>query len=117
MPGVVVTTAVRTGPTNAQVMPTATLFVAGVTVRGPEGKAIAVSSIAEFEAVYGGYTSDGWVNQTLENSLKRVARALMFRALSQMMHSMQLSNSTMQRRTLAWCLLLPVKVHGRTLVA
>lgn len=66
MPGVVVTTAVRTVPTNTQVMPTATLFVAGVTVRGPEGKAIAVSSIAEFEAVYGGYTSDGWVNQTLE---------------------------------------------------
>lgn len=65
MPGVVVTTAVRTGPTNAQVTPTATLFVAGVTERGPEGKAIAVNSIAEYETVYGGYTSSGWVHQTL----------------------------------------------------
>lgn len=66
MPGVVVTTAVRTGPTNTQVTPTATFFVAGVTVRGPEGKAIAVHSIAEYETVYGGYTSSGWVHQTLE---------------------------------------------------
>lgn len=66
MPGVVVTTAVRTGPTNVQVSPTATFFVAGVTERGPEGKAVAVTSIAEYETVYGGYTSSGWVHQTLE---------------------------------------------------
>lgn len=67
MPGVVVTTAVRTGPTNAQINPSATLFVAGVTTRGPEGKAVPVYSIAEYETVYGGYTSSGWVHQTLES--------------------------------------------------
>ncbi len=66
MPGVITTTAVRTGPTNVQVNPTATLFVAGVTSRGPEGKAVAVYSISEYEKVYGGYTSSGWVHQTLE---------------------------------------------------
>ncbi len=66
MSGVVVTTAVRTGPTNIQVTPTATFFVAGVTTRGPEGSAIAVHSIAEYETVYGGYTSSGYVHQTLE---------------------------------------------------
>ena len=65
MPGVVVTTAVRTGPTNNQVNPSATLFVAGVTTRGPEGKAIAVYSIAEYETVYGGYTSSGYTHQTI----------------------------------------------------
>ena len=65
MPGVVVTTAVRTGPTNTQVTPTATLFVAGVTTRGPEGKAVAVTSIADYEAIYGGPTTSGWVHQTL----------------------------------------------------
>lgn len=67
MPGVVVTTAVRTGPTNTQINPSATLFVAGVTTRGPEGKAVPVYSIAEYETVYGGYTSSGWVHQTLES--------------------------------------------------
>lgn len=65
MPGVVITTAVRTGPTNIQVTPTATLFIAGVTLRGPESLAVAVNSIAEYETVYGGYTSDGWVHQSL----------------------------------------------------
>lgn len=65
MPGVVVTTAVRTGPTNTQVTPTATLFVAGVTTRGPEGKAVAVTSIADYEAIYGGPSTSGWVHQTL----------------------------------------------------
>jgi len=35
MPGVIVTTAVRTGPTNTQTAATATMFVAGLTERGP----------------------------------------------------------------------------------
>ncbi|NBR35794.1 MAG: hypothetical protein EBT80_00125 [Chitinophagales bacterium] len=82
MPGVVVTTAVRTGPTNAQVTPTATLFVAGVTERGPEGKAIAVTSIAEYEAVYGGYTASGWVQQTLASFFEEGgARAFVSRVI------------------------------------
>jgi hypothetical protein len=82
MPGVVVTTAVRTGPTNAQVTPTATFFVAGVTTRGPEGKAVAVTSIAEYETVYGGYTSSGWVHQTLRSFFEEGgARAFVSRVI------------------------------------
>lgn len=66
MPGVVVTTAVRTGPTAVQTIPTATAFVAGVTSRGPSGSATLISSLAQFEAIYGGYTSLGYVHQTVK---------------------------------------------------
>jgi hypothetical protein len=68
MPGVIVTTAVRTGPVNVQTAATATMFVAGVTTRGPDGpnNAFLVTSIADFEAIYGGYTSAGWVHQTVQ---------------------------------------------------
>lgn len=67
MPGVIVTTAVRTGPVNVQTAATATMFVAGVTDRGPDGpnNAFLVSSISDFEAIYGGYTSSGWVHQSV----------------------------------------------------
>jgi hypothetical protein len=66
MPGVVVTTAVRTGPTAVQVIPTATAFVAGVTSRGPSGSATLISSFAQYESIYGGYTSSGYVHQTVK---------------------------------------------------
>jgi len=65
MPGVVVTTAVRTGPSSVQTTPTATAFVAGVTSRGPSGSANLVSSLDQYEAIYGGYTSSGYVHQTV----------------------------------------------------
>jgi hypothetical protein len=65
MPGVVVTTAVRTGPSSVQTTPTATAFVAGVTSRGPSGVANLVSSLDQYEAIYGGYTSNGYVHQTV----------------------------------------------------
>lgn len=66
MPGVVVTTAVRTGPTAVQVVPTATAFVAGVTSRGPSGSATLISSLDQYEGIYGGYTSLGYVHQTVK---------------------------------------------------
>lgn len=66
MPGVVVTTAVRTGPTSIQVTPTATAFVAGVTSRGPSSSATLISSIAQYEAIYGSYTSTGYAHQTVK---------------------------------------------------
>lgn len=64
MPGVVVTTAVRTGPTATQTAATATAFVAGVTTRGPSGQAVLISSLAQYEDIFGGYTSSGYVHQT-----------------------------------------------------
>ncbi len=66
MPGIVVTTAVRTGPTNPQTAATATMFVAGITSRGPDGTAHLITSLSDFEDIFGGYTSDGFVHQTIE---------------------------------------------------
>ena len=66
MPGIVVTTAVRTGPTNAQTAATATMFVVGVTERGPDGTSHLITSISDFQDIFGGYVSDGWTYQTVE---------------------------------------------------
>lgn len=66
MPGVIVTTSVRTGPTAVQTAATATAFVAGVTERGPSGSATLISSIDQYESIYGGYVSTGYVHQTVK---------------------------------------------------
>lgn len=66
MPGIVVTTAVRTGPTNPQTAATATMFVAGITTRGPDGTSHLITSLSDFEDIFGGYTSDGYVHQTIK---------------------------------------------------
>jgi hypothetical protein len=66
MPGVVVTTAVRTGPSAANVGPAATLFVVGQTERGPSDQALRVTSIADFESKYGGYVMYGYVHPTVQ---------------------------------------------------
>lgn len=66
MPGIVLSTSVVTGPSSVTVSPTSTLFVAGVTTRGPEGTAFMVQSLADFEEIYGGYTPAGYVHQTLQ---------------------------------------------------
>jgi hypothetical protein len=66
MPGVVVTTAVRTGPTVANVAPSATFFVAGITERGPVDRAVLVTSLTEFEDYYGGFVSYGFVHQQVQ---------------------------------------------------
>lgn len=64
--GVTITTSVRTGPTNAQLAATATMFVAGVTERGPDGTSHLVTNISDFEDIFGKQVSDGWVYQTVE---------------------------------------------------
>ena len=66
MPGIIVTTSVRTGPTNAQTAATATMFVVGVTERGPDGTSHLVTSISDFQDIFGSYVSDGWTYQTVE---------------------------------------------------
>lgn len=66
MPGIVVTTAVRTGPANTQTAATATMFVAGVTQRGPDGTSHLVTSLSDYEDIFGDYTSSGYVHQTIE---------------------------------------------------
>jgi hypothetical protein len=54
MPGVIVSTSVRTGPVGAQVAPAASFFVAGYAQRGPADEYVSITSISEFEDVYGG---------------------------------------------------------------
>ena len=57
MPGVVVTTAVRTGPTGVTIAPSSTWFVAGTAERGSTTAARLVTSLSDFEAMYGDYNA------------------------------------------------------------
>jgi hypothetical protein len=66
MPGVVVTTAVRTGPNAINVAPASTFFVAGISERGSTAQAKLVTSLAEYEALYGGYTGNGTLHQQVQ---------------------------------------------------
>jgi len=66
MPGVIVTTAVRTGPTNAQTAATATMFLAGLTERGPDGTVHLITSLSDYEDIYGGVATAGYTHQTIE---------------------------------------------------
>lgn len=66
MAGVVLTTSVVTGPTTLTISPTSTLFVAGVTERGPEGEAFLCQSLSDYQDIFGGYVSTGYVHQTVQ---------------------------------------------------
>lgn len=66
MPGVVVTTAVRTGPTGAGVAPASTYFVCGTAERGPVAEARKVASLSDFEEVYGDYNSSYTLHQNVQ---------------------------------------------------
>ena len=66
MPGVVITTAVRTGPSADTIRDSSQAFFVGLALRGPEEKATLVSSIADFEAQYGGYQSYAYLHPTVE---------------------------------------------------
>ena len=59
MPGVVVTTAVRSGPTGVGDIESGQLFVVGQTERGPIDEAVLVRSFSEFTTYFGGYTTAG----------------------------------------------------------
>lgn len=66
MPGVVVSTAVRTGPSSATVRESSQLFVVGMAERGPSDEALLVESLADFEYKYGGFQSYSYLHPTLE---------------------------------------------------
>lgn len=66
MPGVVVTTGVRTGPSGVVIAPSSTWFVAGTAERGPTTVAKAVASLAEFETYYGDYNSSFTLHQQVQ---------------------------------------------------
>lgn len=66
MPGVVISTAVRTGPSSATVRESSQAFFVGLAERGPVDSATLVQSIAEFESFYGGYVSYSYLHPTVE---------------------------------------------------
>lgn len=66
MPGVVISTSVRTGPSTATVRESSQLFIVGLTERGPSDEPVLVESLAEFEDVFGGYQSYSYTHPTLE---------------------------------------------------
>ena len=66
MPGIVVNTAVRTGPSTTNITPTATFFIVGRTERGPSDEAKLVTSIADYESRYGGYVSGAYTHQQVQ---------------------------------------------------
>lgn len=55
MPGVTITTAVRTGAVNTGVAPAATFFIAGQTARGIDSEAVLVTSLEDFETKFGAH--------------------------------------------------------------
>ena len=66
MPGIVVNTSVRTGPSTTNVSPTATFFVVGRTERGPSDSAKLVTSLADYESRYGGFVSGAYTHQQVQ---------------------------------------------------
>ena len=58
MPGVQITTAVRTGPAVTGVAPDSTFFVVGETQRGKQNNAVLVTSLDEYVTEFGGYEAD-----------------------------------------------------------
>lgn len=62
MPGVNVTTGVRVGPTGVDAAPASTFFVLGTAERGPVTRARTVTSMSQFEAIYGTYSSSFTLN-------------------------------------------------------
>lgn len=66
MPGVVVSTAVRTGPSSATVRESSQLFVVGMAERGPSDEATLVESLADFEYKFGGFQSYSYLHPTIE---------------------------------------------------
>ena len=66
MPGVVISTAVRTGPTGNTVRETSQAFFVGLAGRGPTDEAVKINSQEEYEAQYGGYVSYGYLHDTVQ---------------------------------------------------
>ena len=58
MPGVVVTTAVRTGPNGTTIAPASSFFVVGTALRGPIDETVQINGIADFESYFGGYDAN-----------------------------------------------------------
>lgn len=67
MPGIQISTAVRTGPANATIRETSQAFFVGQALRGPVDEALLVTSLEDFELKYGGYMSGSFLHSTVES--------------------------------------------------
>jgi hypothetical protein len=65
MPGVQITTAVRTGPAVTGTAPDSTFFVVGQTERGTDSAAKLVTSLDEYEIYFGGYEANKYTYSTV----------------------------------------------------
>ena len=65
MPGVTISTAVRTGAVNTGAAPAATFFVVGQTERGTDTEAVLVTSLEDYESKFGGHVSGHYTWYTL----------------------------------------------------
>ena len=66
MPGVSISTSVRTGPTSNTLRSSSQAFIVGLAERGPSDAAVFVSSLAEFEQQFGGYVSYAYLQPTVQ---------------------------------------------------
>ena len=66
MPGIVIETAVRTGPSTATVRSSSQLFLVGLAERGPSDAPVRVESLEEFELFFGGYQSYSYLHPTVQ---------------------------------------------------
>ena len=67
MPGVIVQTAVRVGPNASSAVETSQAFFVGKAARGPSTEAKLVTSLAEFQAIYGGYAAYSYLHPTVQS--------------------------------------------------
>jgi hypothetical protein len=65
MPGVTISTAVRTGAVNTGTAPAATFFVVGQTERGADSQAVLVTSLEDYESKFGGHVTGHYTWYTL----------------------------------------------------
>ena len=82
MPGINISTAVRTGPTSTTVRESSQAFFVGKAFRGPTDTATLITGMDQFELHYGGYINGSYLYSTVETFFEEggsqcyVARAL-----------------------------------------
>lgn len=66
MPGINISTAVRTGPTSTTVRESSQAFFVGKALRGPTDVAVKVNNMEEFELNFGGYVNGYYLHPTVQ---------------------------------------------------
>lgn len=66
MPGITVTTAVRTGPTSDTVRESSQAFFVGLAEKGPSDAAVLVQSLADFQENFGGFQTGAYLHPTVQ---------------------------------------------------